>query len=342
MKKPLVVDARGSNYELGLTVGRAARTLLEKALAGYRRSLKAEGLGEPWGMPEIYLDKTKETFPHLVEELQGIADGSGLTFKELFFLNALEEALDQKPQQACSAVGLYANGQAWLGHNEDWYATDRDTVIVIRGRPKNKPAFVSVTAAPFLAAVGMNEAGLAQGVNSVDSIDNRPGIPRMFSARAVLEATTLDEAKQNAAPADRAGGYNYLLVSSDGRLGNFETTATETDFLPASSVACHTNHYISPRLMPLACPATEHSKFRYRRLTELVEHISGAGAINSFSLLKNILSDHQNRPLSICRHENEQPDHNATIFSVIIDLNQRKLGVAVGNPCDNMFTEVPL
>jgi isopenicillin-N N-acyltransferase-like protein len=94
--------------------------------------------------------------------------------------------------------------------------------------------------------------------------------------------------------------------------------------------------------MPLACPATEHSKFRYRRLTELVEHISGAGAINSFSLLKNILSDHQNRPLSICRHENEQPDHNATIFSVIIDLNQRKLGVAVGNPCDNMFTEVPL
>jgi len=109
----------------------------------------------------------EETAPHLVEELRGLADGSRQSFGDLFFLNALEEALEWKEARRCTAVAINVPGGPLLGHNEDWYGEDADYVLVIHARPAGKPAFLSITAAPFLAAVGLNEAGLAQGVNSV-------------------------------------------------------------------------------------------------------------------------------------------------------------------------------
>ncbi len=338
MSDLMVIKAAGSNYDIGYKVGRAAGPLIERALAGYRKDLPADGWKEPWELPAYYLEATREKFPHLVEELQGMADGSGIKFSDLFFLNALEEALDLKSFSACTAIGLADASGVWLGHNEDWYASDSEAVIAIWAQPVNKPAFISITAAPFLAAVGMNEAGLAQGVNSVDSTDNQEGIPRMFSARAVLEATSIKEACSLAAPCGRAGGYNHLLVHAGGELGNFETTAADADYMPAEKIIFHTNHYISKRLKPLAKKASEHSLTRYRRLKELENGIIDAS--DKPAALRQVLCDHENRPYSICRHVGEQSDNSATIFSVIFDLKNFRARVAVNNPCGNILKEI--
>lgn len=306
----------------------------------YRKYLPAEGFKDPWALPEKYLQAAREAFPHFVEELQGMADGSGLNFCDLFFLNALEEALDLKTFSACTAVGIAAADGVWLGHNEDWYAFDSEAVIAIHARPKGKPAFISITAAPFLSAVGMNEAGLAQGVNSVDSTDNRIGIPRMFSARAALGAVSIEEACRLAAHPGRAGGYNHLLVHAGGELGNLETTATNTDYTSEEKLIFHTNHYESQKLKPLAKKASEHSLTRYSRLKELEKVIIDSE--DKLAALKQVLCDHKNRPYSICRHLDEQSDNNATIFSVVFDLKVFKARVAVSNPCGNIFREINL
>jgi len=338
LPEPMLIEAAGSNYEIGYAVGKAARSVIERAVAGYRKALPADGFKEPWELPAYYLEAARESFPHLVEELQGMADGSGIKFKDLFFLNALEEALDLKSFSACTTIGLTDAGGAWLGHNEDWYAFDAAAVIVIKASPVNKPAFTTITAAPFLAAVGMNEAGLAQGVNSVDSTDNGIGIPRMFSARAVLEAASIEEACRLASPPGRAGGYNHLLVHTGGELGSLETTATDAEYMPAEKITFHTNHYVSQRLKPLAKKASEHSLIRYRRLKELENVIMNSSDIAV--ALRQVLSDHENRPFSICRHSDEQPDNNGTIFSVIFDLKVFKTSFVVSNPCGKIFKEI--
>lgn len=343
MGKLPVIEAAGSNYELGLKVGSAARNLVRDAVDCYRRILpREEGWSGPWAAPAGCLDAAREQYPHLVEELQGMADGSGQSFEDLFFLNALEEALDLKPKPpvACTAIALATEGGVWLGHNEDWYAEDARAVIAIYGRPVGKPSFLSVTAAPFLAAVGMNEAGIAQGVNSVSSTDSRVGVPRMFAARAALEASSIAAAKLLAAPAKRAGGYNHLLASAAGEIGNLETTATEEDYLEGERLVYHTNHYLSPKLQFLAAQPAEHSLFRLRRLIELEEMILGqpAGPGN----LIRVLGDHSNRPLSICKHAQEQQSNEGTIFSVIFDLRLFRAQVAVGNPCGNIYREIEI
>ncbi|MDW7728494.1 MAG: C45 family peptidase [Bacillota bacterium] len=340
MPELMIIKAAGSNYDIGYTVGKTARSLIERALAGYRKALPADGWKEPWELQGYYLELAREKFSHLVEELQGMADGSGVNFSDLFFLNALEEALDYKTFSACTAIGIAGSSGVWLAHNEDWYASDSEAIIAICAHPRNKPAFISVTAAPFLAAVGMNEAGLAQGVNSVDSTDNREGIPRMFTARAVLEATSIEEACTLATPCSRAGGYNHLLVHAGGELGNLETTAAEAGFMPADKLVYHTNHYLNPSLQHLAGKASEHSFARYNRLHELEKDMMDAE--NKPAALKRVLSDHEKRPLSICRHADEQSDNSATIFSVIFDLKNLRAGVARGNPCGNIFTEIIL
>jgi hypothetical protein len=61
----------------------------------------------------------------------------------------------------------------------------------------------------------------------------------MFAARAVLEATTVEEAIDKATPQNRASGYNHLLAQSGGELGNLETTAAEADYLPGENDLSH-------------------------------------------------------------------------------------------------------
>jgi isopenicillin-N N-acyltransferase like protein len=328
----VLIKASGSHYDVGYTVGKNARTLIARSVDNYRSILPcAEGWGGPWNLPAGYLEAACESFPHFIEELQGMANGSGQSFSDLFFLNALEEALDLKPPAACTAIALSSSQGVWLGHNEDWYSADADSVIAIQARPKGKPAFISVTAAPFLAAVGMNEAGIAQGVNSLSSIDCRVGVPRMFVARAVLEASSFDEAITMAAPSNRAGGYNHLLADAGGKIGNFETSAFAENFIPAVSLAYHTNHYLSPQLKHLEKEASKHSLARYRRIGELEETLLKSQ--DNFGILVQLLRDHQNKPLSICRHAEEEKNGDGTIFSVIFEPAAFRAYVAVGNPC---------
>jgi len=342
MHEILMIKAKGSNYDIGYKVGRAASSLIERSIRSYRQILpREEGWSGKWVVPEGCLEAAREKFPHLLEELQGMAEGSGQSFSDLFFLNSLEEVLDLKSPTACTSIGLEANGEVWLGHNEDWYAEDADTVIAIYGQPNNLPSFISITAAPFLAAVGMNEAGLAQGVNSVTATDYQVGVPRMLAARAVLEAMTIREAIDKATPHNRAGGYNHLLVSTKKELGNLETTATESDYLPGAKLIYHTNHYLSPRLQRLAKMGSNHSLTRYRRLTEL-ERIDQrvANRVTCRERLISYLSDHGNRPLSICKHACEQMGNEGTIFSAIFDPGSFNAWIAVGNPCDKKYKEL--
>jgi isopenicillin-N N-acyltransferase like protein len=124
----MIIKAGGSNYDLGFIVGRTAKSLIEKSVIHYRQILpREEGWSGRWSVPDGCLDAAQERFPHLIEELQGMAAGSGQSFGDLFFLNALEEALDLKPPTACTSIGLKVDGSVWLGHNEDWYAEDADS-----------------------------------------------------------------------------------------------------------------------------------------------------------------------------------------------------------------------
>ena len=61
--------------------------------------------------------------------------------------------------------------------------------------------------------------------------------------------------------------------------------------------------------------------------------------------LKAVLCDHGNRPESICRHPEDQPEDAPaaiileTVVSVIMDLTEGALYITGGPPCQNLYAE---
>jgi isopenicillin-N N-acyltransferase-like protein len=61
--------------------------------------------------------------------------------------------------------------------------------------------------------------------------------------------------------------------------------------------------------------------------------------------LKAVLSDHGNRPESICRHPEDQPEEApaaiilGTVVSVVMDLTEGALYITGGPPCRNPYAE---
>ena len=101
----------------------------------------------------------------------------------------------------------------------------------------------------------------------------------------------------------------------------------------------HTNHCEHPELVAINedFPELIQSHARKRRIGEIVGAGTDAGA--SLDEVQTALRDHQDHPRSICRHSNDDPNTGfwQTVFSVIIEPEQRRMHVSRGTPCDHSY-----
>jgi hypothetical protein len=58
----------------------------------------------------------------------------------------------------------------------------------------------------------------------------------------------------------------------------------------------------------------------------------------------DILRDHGSTPQAICLHpeEDEGEEASAVMFSMVTDLDEGRMWVAPGNPCENDYEEIDL
>lgn len=86
------------------------------------------------------------------------------------------------------------------------------------------------------------------------------------------------------------------------------------------------------KLMQLLCGSTS-SPIRQKNVDRLLAKHAGVITVNR---LKQILSDHTNYPLSICRHVSSK-DPLCTTAAVVADLTDQEIHIAMGNPCVARF-----
>jgi isopenicillin-N N-acyltransferase like protein len=362
---PRVVVARGDPLERGRTVGWELADLIRASLEFYWRYLVRRGVraGELPGLLGPYLAAAERELPDLVELVTGMAEGSGVSFWELFCVNAFEELeplLEERggrslgqitggPSEAtgaagpaeerCSTVTISGPGYTLLGHNEQWLAGDAGHVAVVVELPDDGPALVSPTLACCLPAVGMNEYRVAQGIQSLVADDDGVGIPRVLVSRHALVASSPADALRRATLPGRAGGYGHSFAFGSGSAMHIETSATRfaVNGLPGG----HTNHYLDPELAGRAPAPSPGSQARLARLQALVEERSPATP----AALGEILSDHGGGgPQTICEHGRDDPadEASAIVFSMICDLDLGRMWVASGSPCVTAYEEVDL
>jgi isopenicillin-N N-acyltransferase-like protein len=234
---------------------------------------------------------------------------------------------------------LTTDGHVLIAHNEDWTPEDEQDVAVVHACPDDGPPFLAMMYGGYLPNIGFNACGIAQCCDSVHPSDSRIGVPRVIASRAVLGTRTIADAIRCMVSPRRAAGYNHLLAHESGELYSVEVSARRFAILYAhEGYIVHTNHFIDAQLKAIEKDPDELLNTRIRR----------SRALNLFSLspqhnlqsLQTIQQDHVNYPHAICNHAQEIKSwilREKTICSLIIDLTDRAMHIAWGNPCQNPY-----
>jgi isopenicillin-N N-acyltransferase like protein len=348
------VRVEGTHYERGRQYGAQARTRVRLSVRAYQRVF-AHYTG--WDWPTVrrlaagFEAPIAGFRPAYLEEMRGIADGSGLDLADVLAINVRTEVINaalarQAPlggtmPAECSAFAIapgQGSGPTLVGQNWDWLLHSAQTLVVLEARQDDAPDFVTVVEAGLLAKAGMNSAGLGLVTNALvtDADTGAPGRPYHVLLRAILDCATVTEALAVLQSGIRSSSANYLIAHSSGAALDVE--AAPGDFtrlyplFPDHGVLLHTNHFLSPRIHPvdLSLWAMPSSAVRLQRLRA---GASQAAALDDFRAL---LADHADYPRGICAHPDPAVhpcEQGATIASVLMDLSAGRLWVAAGNPC---------
>lgn len=254
-----VLEIFGDSADLGTAHGSVCAGMIRRYTED-RISLTAQ---EDWsgGVADrdLILSCADETLAHherysenLYAEMLAMAGASGLTPQEAVVVGGFTDLVDVirsrvgvAPQEH-NCTGLVNPGLGVLAQTWDMHASAGEFVIMLRVDPLVGPdAFVQTTTG-CLGQMGINEAGIAVGINNLTSM-GKPGVTWPFVVRKVLEQTDLDAAVDAVLSADLAGGHNYFLMGPDGEGVTIEAMpGTNKVTRSRDEPLVHTNHCISP------------------------------------------------------------------------------------------------
>ena len=201
---------------------------------------------------------------------------------------------------------------------------------------------LALTGAAYLPMCGVSSHGIAFYGNTLYARDERPGVPNVFKHRWLLEAATRAEADARARMRGRARGSNHLNAQAGGHIWDVEVSAERAVTIEAGDWLVHANHFTAPELQDVERSDSAGSRLRLQRGRELVAAGLARGD-DPFDVVAAVLGDHANAPTSICAHPvPDDPDHGPTTGSVIIELEERRMHVCAGRPCENPYRVVSL
>lgn len=373
-----VIEMEGMPFDMGYQHGTQAKDMIAHCMEMFYRTIA----DDPWGLlPKVAtklsfeqivdlgsksLPYTNRHAPELVEEMRGIAKGSGFTLEEVFALNCdadiwitlflstgVGALAHELAHNSCStyAVGKTAtrDGQTYVGWNADTMDWFEKSSVILRGRPTNGLPFSCWNYAGVVGRPGVNPY-LGLTANGLWPTDCAPGLPYPVLCRKILEQRTVADAIAVIHGVKRMSGMNYTLGDSEGNIAAVEATATHTAVLPGvNGKVVHTNHIQAEELLPYdAVRAPElsgarlarNSEERLERLTELI--IEAEPGSITLDDLKAAHRDHDHRPNSVCCHSDGPTEGPVTLLSMICQPGKSKMLVTRGNPCENEFVEYSL
>lgn len=352
---PIVV-ASGTPYEIGLIHGREAKAQVDISISTYKAMF--------WDYSQIkwedacnyamtFVDTINEYDPDYMEEIRGIADGSGYKLEEILALNVRSEIVLQGGQistgnmDGCTTFvftpQVTESGDTLLGQNWDWKMTEQAGCIILHIRQALKPDITMVTEAGIIGKIGYNSAGLGVTLNALASDMKVEGkvLPLHIAMRGMLDSHTLSDMIRATTYMNLSCCAHYMIGSAKGEGLSLEVGPGDFDALYAEEGwLAHTNHFITPRLAYVKDTTRVSLPDSFLRLGRMRTMIRSLGRRVRVSDIKNMMQDHTSYPDSICRHEDVlEPEGKrlGTIFSIIMDLEREEMYFAPGNPCNTEY-----
>lgn len=291
----------GSPREQGRQHGEALRTLIQKMDLLWREDVRRDLDMNPDEYLSLVMESTsflqaaRQYSPDLLEEVLGIAEGSGMDFASIFARQLCDEdwwmRLEIKyggtSEEHCSSLGFSLQNRIVVAQNMDtpsyW---DGQQVLLHFKNPDGLETFV-FTVAGSIALCGMNNAGLGVCCNTILQCNHsRDGLPEQFVVRSLLKQRARKDAEHLLRNIPHASPQNYVIGDRAG-VDDFEVSANQvTPFRPSRNIVFHSNH-------PLVNDDQDQYHEFMKRLPEDMRAgmVSGSTTLARFSLLEEALNN---------------------------------------------------
>jgi isopenicillin-N N-acyltransferase-like protein len=350
--------------------GRAAADLIARALA-YYREVFAYQAGMNWNQTLEHTGRWQQLierdFPELLEEMAGIAAGSGVRIADIVALNCRGEMLydnwftragarepNREESDGCTSFALTAqaagDGHVYAGQNWDWRHAVRDTVVVLRVVQPPKPTLILQVEAGQIGRHGANSDGLALNANGLGGrFTDAVGMPQTVLRRAVLDSRNIADALKILVHTPAHIASNALLTHRDGFAIDIETTPGGLGWeYPADGLLVHGNHYqtfVPPQLAANHRPMSPDSLVRVPRARQGLRNAAHPEkSVDVRTAIHTAMSDHLGHPDSLCAHPDDRlpaVDRWSTTVSSCVDLTTGDYFLAAGPPCENDYDLIP-
>lgn len=347
-----VIEASGTPYEVGYIHGSQAQKQIDVSVSTYKDMFLTYS-GITWEAAQKYANTFIEAITgydaDIMEELRGIAAGSGYELTEILALNVRSEIVLQGGLiDGCTSFALLPEiteaRETWLAQNWDWKKQQQNAYILLKIKQEKKPDINLFTEAGIVGKLGFNSSGIGVCLNALGS-DKKvegPVVPLHIVLRGILNSETLPDAIASVAKMNLSCCANFMTACADGSAVTVEAGPGDFDVLyPDDYWIAHTNHFTSnywiSRVHDTGKVSFPDTFIRYGRVKQLIKKVL-ANHKFGFQDIRSILSDHMGYPDSICRHEDirdEEGKRMGTVFSVVMNLSRREMYITPGNPCES-------
>lgn len=356
MERFPMIEVSGTSYEIGFQQGELCREKVAGSISCYKEMF-LDYSGLTWErakeLSKRFIPVIEEYNADYLEEIRGVADGSGFDFEDILALNCRSELVFvgnefDKVDGGCTSIGISSDAgkdnHAFVAHNWDWKTSQKDSMILMKVRQKNgKPDIFMVTEAGIIGKTGFNSAGIGLFLNALSTNQAPAGLPLHMAMRGILDCETLSEAIGAATRMNLGCCANFMIGHKNGECVDIEIENEDFDVLyPHNGIIVHTNHFISNRL-PLA-PRSDTTKrkfpdsyIRLGRADKLLRNKRNNIDIND---IMEVLHDHVEYPTCICRHDDPKLPRGlriGTVFSMIVNLTEGRIHFCKGNPCEHEY-----
>ncbi|MFX1252884.1 MAG: C45 family autoproteolytic acyltransferase/hydrolase [Promethearchaeota archaeon] len=322
----------GSYYEMGLKIG----TIFKKefnVIEGFPPDFSEEKI--KLGME--YEKEVKKYAPELLEELQGIADGSGIDYTVL----AANELSPYRLQPSCLVMAISGehtqSGLPMLARNHEWVEEDSQYLTLCYTKPTGKIGSFGFT---FMTANmsrygGINEVGLAIASTNASFVNSGPGVMINVATRWILDnCETTEEAAAFLKKIPKVWGIAYLIIDKNNTIAKVEAHRQKTKITYAEDgFELVTLLFDSPE-MEQYNQIDEIAKLHYPRKAFLTKWFDQNKGIINDKLIIDALKDHEH---AMCDHSSDGKFNYGICWSWIVTIGKNEALVCAGPPCKNEF-----